>query len=141
MWMFALCGHAQQISGSIAGRLIDQQGAVISSAAVTITEPSKNVTITAKTNESGTFVFPALQPGSYTISASAPGFKKLEKTHITLDANDKLALGDGIDSIPRASPRRSRAASAWNRASIPYTRPASSTSICRSKSNLRCANA
>jgi hypothetical protein len=91
---FALCGHAQQISGSIAGRLIDQQGAVLSNAAVTITEPSKNITITAKTNDSGTFVFPALQPGSYSISASAPGFKKLEKSHVTLDANDKLALGD-----------------------------------------------
>src|SRR5882757_2910844 len=91
---FALCGHAQQISGSIAGRLIHQQGSVLSNAAVIITEPSKNITITVKTNESGTFVFPALQPGSYTVSASAPGFKKLEKSHVTLDANDKLALGD-----------------------------------------------
>jgi outer membrane receptor protein involved in Fe transport len=92
--LFSVCASAQQISGSIAGRLIDQQGAVISSASVTVTEPSKNVTATAKTNEAGTFVFSALQPGSYSISASAPGFKKLERTHITLDANDKLALGD-----------------------------------------------
>ena len=46
--MFALAfqGYAQNITGSMAGRVTDQQGASIPNAAVTVTEPSKHVTAT-----------------------------------------------------------------------------------------------
>src|SRR5579884_1077782 len=92
--VLAIPGHAQNVSGSIAGRVIDQQGAVVSNAAVTITEPQKRLTVSTKTNELGTFLFPGLQPGTYSVTVEAAGFRKLERPSIALDANDKLALGD-----------------------------------------------
>src|SRR5205085_7197552 len=78
----------------ISGRIIDAQGAVVPNATVTATEPTKNVTATTKTNEQGDFVLPGLQPGTYSVSVEAAGFKKLERPNIPLDANDKLALGN-----------------------------------------------
>jgi Carboxypeptidase regulatory-like domain/TonB-dependent Receptor Plug Domain len=95
----AIPGYAQNISGSLSGRLVDQQGATVANATVTATEPSKNTTDTTKTNAQGDFVFPALQPGNYSVSAEQAGFKKSEKTGIVLEANSKLALGDIVMEI------------------------------------------
>jgi hypothetical protein len=87
-------GFAQTISGSMAGRVTDAQGAVVPNASVTVTEPSKNLNVSSKTSAAGDFLVPGLLPGSYSISIESNGFKKLSRTGITLDANDKLALGD-----------------------------------------------
>ena len=101
--LLGLSGYAQNISGSISGHVIDAQGAVIPNANVTANDPTKNVTATTKTNDSGDFVFPGLQPGNYTISVEAQGFKKLQRPNIPLDANDKLALGDMVLQVGAVS--------------------------------------
>src|SRR4051795_2904739 len=49
VFALALPGYAQNITGSMSGRVIDQQGASIPNAAVTVTEPAKRVTATQKT--------------------------------------------------------------------------------------------
>ncbi|HLJ46155.1 MAG TPA: carboxypeptidase regulatory-like domain-containing protein, partial [Bryobacteraceae bacterium] len=84
---------AQVISGSISGRLVDAQGAAIAGATVTASETSRNVAVTAKSNEQGDFVFPALPTGTYSVVAEVSGFKKFQRLNIALDVNDKLALG------------------------------------------------
>src|SRR3954453_19674756 len=101
--LLGVSGYAQNISGSISGHVIDAQGAVIPNANVTANDPTKNVTATTKTNDSGDFVFPGLQPGNYTISVEAQGFKKLQRPNIPLDANDKLALGDMVLQVGAVS--------------------------------------
>ena len=99
MWILVLlcvCAsvqYAQNISGSITGRIVDQQGASVQNATVTATELTKNIKATSTTNEQGDFTFPGLQPGSYNIAVEAPGFRRLERANVPLDANDKLALG------------------------------------------------
>lgn len=93
VFVLASSGYAQNISGSMAGRIVDQQGAAVPGASVTTAEPNKKISVTAKTNDAGEFVFPGLQPGNYTLTVEAAGFKKLEKPGIPLDANDKLDLG------------------------------------------------
>ena len=86
--------YSQNVSGSMSGHVLDPQGAAVPGATVTVTDPAKNVTVTSKTNDQGDFLFPALQPGNYTLAIEAQGFKKLERANIPLDAADKLALGD-----------------------------------------------
>ena len=95
-WLFlsTLAGYAQTIDGSISGRVIDPQGAAITNAAVTVAEPAKNVKIAVKTTGTGDFTVAGLQPGSYSITVESAGFKKLVRTAIPLDANQKLAVGD-----------------------------------------------
>jgi Carboxypeptidase regulatory-like domain/TonB-dependent Receptor Plug Domain len=92
--MSSVYAYAQTITGSIAGRVLDQQGAAVANATVTASEPEKNITQMTKSGDQGDFVFSALQPGNYTVSVESPGFKKLDRTGLALHANDKLALGD-----------------------------------------------
>ena len=90
----ALPGFAQTISGSIAGRVVDPQGAVVPNASVTVTEASKNLRVSSTTSAGGDFLVPGLLPGTYSITVESTGFKRLPRNGIILDANDKLALGD-----------------------------------------------
>jgi len=92
--VLALHNWAQSISGTLSGRVVDQQGAVVADASVTVLEPAKNLTETVKTGSGGEFSFAALQPGNYNVTVEAAGFKKLERTNIPLNADDKLAIGD-----------------------------------------------
>jgi hypothetical protein len=78
----------------MSGRVVDAQGAAVPNATVTANEPAKLVNISTKTNDQGEFSLAGLQPGNYTVVVEAPGFKKLSKTNIPLDAQDKLALGN-----------------------------------------------
>ncbi len=86
--------YAQNITGSISGRLVDQQGGVVVNATITLTETSKKTVSSQKTSASGDFSLAGLLPGTYTLTVESPGFKKLTRTGINLDANDKLGLGD-----------------------------------------------
>src|SRR5579872_252514 len=94
-----LAGFAQTISGSISGRVVDAQGGVVPNASVIITEPSKNLRVSTKTSAGGDFLIPGLLPGIYSITIENAGFKKLSRAGITLDSNDKLALGDLVLEI------------------------------------------
>ena len=85
---------AQTSSGSIAGSVLDAQGAAVGNAAVIATDQAKRVSSRATTDAQGHFAFPQLQPSNYTITVEAPGFKKLERRDQVLNANDKLAVGD-----------------------------------------------
>src|SRR5580700_709516 len=92
--ILAVPGYAQNITGSMSGRVVDPQGAVIGNATVTAIELDKQVNTVTKTTDSGEFTLAGLLPGNYTVEAAATGFKKLERINIPLDAQDKLALGD-----------------------------------------------
>jgi Carboxypeptidase regulatory-like domain/TonB-dependent Receptor Plug Domain len=92
--LLALQGYAQNITGSMTGRVIDQQGAAVANAVVTVTDAAKNVTTTQKTSSEGGFSIAGLLPGSYSITVEAAGFKKLLRPGVALDANDKLSVGD-----------------------------------------------
>ncbi len=85
---------AQTSSGSIAGTVLDAQGAAVGNATVIATDQAKRVASRAATDAQGHFAFPQLQPSNYTITVEAPGFKKLERRDQALNANDKLSVGD-----------------------------------------------
>src|SRR5436305_13742717 len=88
--VLAIQGYAQTITSSMFGRVVDQQGSAVPNATVTATESSKNITNTAKTNDQGEFSMASLQPGDYTVSVEAAGFKKLDRKNTAVDANTKL---------------------------------------------------
>ena len=69
----AVAGYAQTIDGSISGHVVDPQGGAIANASVTVAEPTRGVRTTLKTNGTGDFFTPGLQPGSYSISVESPG--------------------------------------------------------------------
>jgi hypothetical protein len=63
---------AQAGGGSMVGTVHDPAGAVVPSAAVTITNTDTNSTYPVTTNGDGRFLYPQLPFGSYKVTVSAP---------------------------------------------------------------------
>src|ERR1039457_2104860 len=94
VFVLAIQGYAQSITGSLNGRVVDQQGSAVPDAKVTAIEPTKKVTVTTNTTGVGDFSIAGLAPGIYTVTVEANGFKKITRPDVTLNASDKIALGD-----------------------------------------------
>src|SRR4051812_45619171 len=81
---------AQNNNGRISGTVSDSTGSVIPGAKVTVTNQATNVSQTATTNQTGFYVVPDLAVGTFTVTAEAQGFKKLEKKGYEL--GDRAAI-------------------------------------------------
>ncbi|HYJ88687.1 MAG TPA: carboxypeptidase-like regulatory domain-containing protein, partial [Pyrinomonadaceae bacterium] len=68
--------QAQTTTGSLSGTVVDQKESVVPGATVTVTNNATGAERSAETNSNGTFDFQALQPGTYTASVEAAGFKR-----------------------------------------------------------------
>jgi len=62
----------------VSGTVRDVTGAVIPGAAVALTNTSTNVTSKTSTNESGFYLFPGVNAGTYSVSAESSGMEKFE---------------------------------------------------------------
>ncbi len=96
---------AQQYLGTIQGEITDSTGAKIPGAPVTATENSTQFKTQGSTNASGAYSLPALNPGTYTVTATAPGFKLATRNNVTLTAgqlqqvNFNLSLGEATATV------------------------------------------
>lgn len=106
--------NAQTVSGSISGTVLDSSGHVVSAANVKLLSERTGEERNAPTNESGDFVFPALQPGAYTVSVEVPGFRPLRKTGNVLSAAERLSVGNLTLSVGTVSESVTIAAQAVN---------------------------
>ncbi len=80
-------------SATLRGTLKDPQGALIGGATVTLINEATKDERKVKTNDSGLFVFSALNPGVYTVKVESSGFKTAErKTHLTVSPGDTRGL-------------------------------------------------
>ncbi len=83
---------AQTYQGRILGSVTDSSGAVIPGAKVTITNVGTNVARTLTTNSVGEYDAPSLEPGKYSITVDARGFRKLEQKDIRLEVARSLRI-------------------------------------------------
>ncbi len=65
---------------TIAGRVLDPQGAAVPGALVTVRQTDTNVTVEASTEEDGRFRFAYLRIGPYELKASLKGFRESART-------------------------------------------------------------
>jgi hypothetical protein len=73
--------HAQSmLAGDIAGTVMDPSGAAVVGATVTAKSRATGAVIAQTTSATGAYRFSLLSPGTYTLSASAPGFKSTSTT-------------------------------------------------------------
>ena len=101
----AVGSHAQSIiTGAVSGTVTDPSGAILPNAAVTLTNTATGDTQTGKTNASGVYLFPLLQPGDYTVTVQESGFRvAVAKVTVALGqtatADLKLELGDATQTV------------------------------------------
>jgi hypothetical protein len=96
---------AQSVTaGDIDGTLTDSTGAIIPNGKITATNPATGATKTVESNSSGSYRISLLLPGTYTVTASAPGFSTISTT-ITVGAgsvttdNLKLSVGQSTTTV------------------------------------------
>jgi hypothetical protein len=77
----------QAVNATLLGTVTDSSGAAVSNVKVTITETNTGISHTSRTNDSGNYVFPDLPPGTYTVIAEQPGFKRESRAGIDLIVN------------------------------------------------------
>ena len=104
--VFAQSAFAQvRIVGAIAGTVLDPVGAGVPNAKVVLKDEGTGIGREAMTTAEGTFTFPDLAHGLYSITASAPGFQQSVVAHIevvasqTTDVPINMKMGQQTETI------------------------------------------
>src|SRR4029453_1965967 len=66
----------QTTTGSLTGSATDPKGAIVAGARVTLVNPQTGGERNVVSNSDGVFDFQALQPGTYSLTVEAAGFRK-----------------------------------------------------------------
>jgi len=82
----------QDLRASITGRVSDPSDSAVPRAKVVATNTQTNVTAETETNEAGRYTILFLQPGAYTLTVEAQGFKKFVRENLLLGTSQKLGL-------------------------------------------------
>ncbi|HET6217533.1 MAG TPA: carboxypeptidase-like regulatory domain-containing protein [Acidobacteriaceae bacterium] len=74
-----------QVESGINGTVADATGASLPGATVSVENPATGFTTSTTANSSGDFTLPGLNPGHYTVAATAAGFKKQVQTDVLVE--------------------------------------------------------
>jgi hypothetical protein len=81
-----------QVTGTISGNVLDPSGAMVPGSTITATLVQQNLVRTAESSADGHYIFNALPPGEYTLTAEQPGFQRLVRSNIALAVNQNLRV-------------------------------------------------
>ncbi len=79
-----------QTTATITGTISDATGALIPGAEVTAENVNTGISTTQVSNEVGGYLIPSLQPGTYRLSASLPGFQTVTLDNILLSQGQQV---------------------------------------------------
>ncbi|HTR26909.1 MAG TPA: TonB-dependent receptor [Terriglobales bacterium] len=83
---------AQKDAGAIVGLVRDASGAVVSGAAVTVTDADRGTALTLSTNSLGEYVADPLHIGHYTVTVEKQGFKKAVAGPVQVNIQDRVSV-------------------------------------------------
>jgi trimeric autotransporter adhesin len=82
---------AQGFQGGVRGAVKDP-GGVIPGVEIVLTNEQTNISRFTVTNEVGEYAFPAIQPGTYTLTAKLQGYKGFERRGLTIATQQFITL-------------------------------------------------
>jgi hypothetical protein len=91
-FVLAATSGAQELRGRVTGVVTDNSGAVVSGATVTVSGPALIQPQTATTGEDGSYRFPALPSGAYTLTYQKAGFQTVKREGIRVTLNMTLTI-------------------------------------------------
>jgi len=81
-----------QVNAVVGGTVSDPSGALVPKVAVTARNVNTGVVSNTTTNDAGSYDFPSLQPGPYTVSATASGFRTQTFNDVQLGQGQQVRL-------------------------------------------------
>ncbi len=105
LFLVAGSAAAQSNYGAVRGVVLDAQGAAVTDATVQLVSEATKISRTTTTNGSGQYVFNAVDPATYTVTVTGPGFKTEEEKGVVVDSGNtipldmKLQLGQASESV------------------------------------------
>lgn len=101
----AITALGQTTTGTLTGTVTDPTGAVVAGGLVKVTNQETGAERVAETNSNGVVDFQALQPGKYTMTVEAKGFKRAVSRDITVavsvaaQVNIPLEIGSASETV------------------------------------------
>src|ERR1017187_5727976 len=86
---------AQETRGRVQGDVRDPSGAVVAGANVTLTNDNTGVNAVKSTNETGHYLFDMVEPGHYSLSIAAAGFKAFVQKNILVEVGGDMTVDAG----------------------------------------------
>lgn len=106
LFLFPSLARGQARStGQLSGVVVDPSGAAVPNASLTLSEAAVGFATTVMSNESGQYVFPDLQPGSYVLKVSAKGFSDAVLSDVmiatgrTADVKVQMKIGSSSETV------------------------------------------
>ena len=88
---------AQGTTSRLTGVVLDQKGAAVPGATVTLTNDGTGIALTAQTSDGGTYTFDLIQVGSYTVLIEKQGFKKFQSAHNLVNVNQPTTVNAALE--------------------------------------------
>lgn len=87
-----ICSAQSLTTGDITGTILDPTGAAVPNASVNLTNRGTGATQTTTSNSTGAYRFALLNPGAYTVSASAQGFQAASQQSGTVSVGQTTTI-------------------------------------------------
>jgi hypothetical protein len=92
-----------QGTASLSGTVVDQNGAAVRDAVVTVSAENGSPHLTATTNRHGAFHFAALPPGNYTVVVSGAGIQSMTPQPLLLAAGQPREFPVSVTRVPHVT--------------------------------------
>lgn len=90
-------GLAFSQTATLTGRVTDETDAVIPGAGITVINEATAASREVRTNESGYYTVPLLQPGAYQVLVEADGFATVNRTGIVLEVDQRAEVNFALE--------------------------------------------
>lgn len=97
IFLDAPAGFGQTSTATLTGIVRDSSGAALPNVTVSVTDVDRNTKNLTSTNQSGSYVLPALNSGTYTVTAERAGFKTFRREGIVLQVNKTARVDIDLD--------------------------------------------
>jgi hypothetical protein len=90
--LMSFTAFGQEFRATITGRILDQNNAAVGGATVTLRNPKTNESVVVATNAEGLYTIPFVNPGAYSLTVTAPGFKRYARPNLELQVSQAATI-------------------------------------------------